>query len=64
MTVPLNNFIFQTKCVYTRSTIHNYQTKHRNNLVTTHVRLLKSINSQVYQQLKIFNKLTLDDNNE
>lgn len=66
MTVPsmyiLSNLLHVKQNVNsfsTQSTNHNYLTRQRNNLVTPHVRLSKSINSHVYQQLKIFNKLPL-----
>lgn len=38
---------------------HDHLTRGRNNLVTPHVRLAKTLKSHVYQQLKLYNKLPL-----
>lgn len=42
---------------------HNYITRHRFNLVTPQVRLTKTLNSHIYQQIKLYNKLPLNIRN-
>ena len=47
----------------TRLTVHEHNTRGKFNLDTPHVRLAKSVNSNKFQQLKLYNNLPMNTRN-